>query len=64
LGLKRRQGPAALPGNSLSRAAGCRPRPDRGLVPPAEFIPLAEETGLVVELDRFVPRQACLQMAG
>jgi EAL domain-containing protein (putative c-di-GMP-specific phosphodiesterase class I) len=26
--------------------------------------PLAEETGLVVELDRFVPRQACLQMAG
>jgi EAL domain-containing protein (putative c-di-GMP-specific phosphodiesterase class I) len=48
----------------LSRAAGCWPRPDRGLVPPAEFIPLAEETGLVVELDRFVPRQACLQMAG
>jgi len=33
------------------------PRPDRGLVPPAEFIPLAEETGLVVELDRFVLRQ-------
>jgi diguanylate cyclase len=40
------------------------PRPDRGLVPPAEFIPLAEETGLVVELDRFVLRQACRQMAG
>jgi diguanylate cyclase (GGDEF)-like protein len=39
------------------------PRPDRGLVPPAEFIPLAEETGLVVELDRFVLRQACRQMA-
>jgi len=40
------------------------PRPDRGLVPPAEFIPLAEENGLVVELDRFVLRQACRQMAG
>ena len=39
------------------------PRPDRGLVPPAEFIPIAEETGLVVDIDRFVLRESCRQAA-
>jgi diguanylate cyclase len=39
------------------------PRPDRGLVPPAEFVPIAEETGLVVDIDRFVLREACRQAA-
>ncbi len=33
--------------------------PDRGPLPPALFVPLAEETGLVGELDRWVLERAC-----
>lgn len=36
--------------------------PERGLVPPGEFIPIAERTGLIAEIDAWVLRQACRQM--
>jgi EAL domain-containing protein (putative c-di-GMP-specific phosphodiesterase class I)/GGDEF domain-containing protein len=36
--------------------------PGRGLISPAAFIPVAEETGSIVELGWWVLREACLQM--
>ncbi|AZC34627.1 phosphodiesterase DibA [Pseudomonas chlororaphis] len=36
--------------------------PQRGLVSPGEFIPIAERTGLIAEIDAWVMQQACRQM--
>jgi diguanylate cyclase (GGDEF)-like protein len=37
--------------------------PEHGMISPADFVPLAEETGLVVDLDRLVLDRVCRQIA-
>lgn len=36
--------------------------PDRGLIQPAQFIPLAEETGLIIPMSEWILAAACRQM--
>ena len=54
--------PRLEPGDRVRGAARWR-HPTRGLVEPAEFIPLAEETGVIGELGRYVLEEACTQAA-
>ena len=54
----------ALSGELLSMEALVRwLHPERGIVPPLEFIGLAEDTGLIVELGKLIIDQACAQIA-
>lgn len=37
--------------------------PEYGLISPAEFVPVAEESDLIIAIDRYIMREACQQVA-
>ena len=37
------------------------PHPERGMISPTEFVPVAEEMGIIAEIDKRVLRKACLE---
>ena len=37
------------------------PHPERGMISPAEFVPVAEEMGIITEIDEWVLRKACIE---
>lgn len=36
--------------------------PEQGMIPPVDFIPVAEDSGLIFQVDAWVMEQACLQL--